>query len=106
MTRASFVRPGATQISFHKQQRSIGCCHPMLLACTLPRVVVTFDPYWIGGTEPMQAAAVIPAAVGGFGERTTASSNEQNDFTPVELKAAGLVAISYCVFTPALATMA
>ena len=54
----------------------------------------------------MQAAAVIPAAVGGFGERTTASSNEQNDFTPVELKAAGLVAISYCVFTPALATMA
>ena len=77
----------------------------MLLACTLAGYFVAFDPYWIGGTVPTQRAGVIPAAAGGFGERTTASSNEQNDLTPVELKAAGLVAISYWVFTPLLATM-
>src|SRR5689334_15411701 len=78
------VAPASTGGSLAQKTKSIGCCHPMLPACTLPQVLRQTYNYCIAATVKQLAWAVSLAVTAGFSLQTTPSSTAQKPFTPVE----------------------
>src|SRR5208283_21130 len=89
MTRASFGRPELGNYSLANKKGGSDVAIRCSWFVPFP-ALPALDAYWIGGIVPAQGPTAIPAATGGLTERTTASSNEQSDLTPVELNVNGL----------------